>query len=168
MRVKRKEKYGGVEGYGSFSLGDRACCHGAGPPIGGCLVQWHNSADSFIIEKFFLSSCLTVHTLLLHPSLFSFPLFHPLSLLSHKKKLMNYIRFIMSAVATTHFHSDTVTSAAQVKETRSSTNLLKVLEVITPQFTIHYVFIRQLRKFSFLNCACYSPESFMVEMLICR
>lgn len=56
-----EEKYGGVEGYGCFSLGDRACCHGAGPPIGGDLVQSLNSRDCFIIEKFFLSSCLTSH-----------------------------------------------------------------------------------------------------------
>lgn len=38
-REKRRENYGGVEGYGCFSLGDRACCHGAGSPIGGSLVQ---------------------------------------------------------------------------------------------------------------------------------
>lgn len=68
---ERKRKYGGVEGYGCFSLGDRACCHGAGPPIGGSLVQSLNSTDCFIIEKFFLSSCLTSHPLLLHRSLFS-------------------------------------------------------------------------------------------------
>lgn len=51
-----KKKSGGVEGYGCFSLGDRACCHGAGPPIGGSPVQSLNSTDCFIIEKFFLSS----------------------------------------------------------------------------------------------------------------
>lgn len=50
---REREKYGGVEGYGCFSLGDRACCHGAGPPIGGSLVQSLNSTDCFIIEKFF-------------------------------------------------------------------------------------------------------------------
>lgn len=52
MREKGKEKYGGVEGYVCFSLGDRACCHGAGPPIGGGLVQSLKSTDCFIIEKF--------------------------------------------------------------------------------------------------------------------
>lgn len=74
VREKRREKYGGVEGYGCFSLGDRACCHGAGPPIGGSLVQSLNSADCFIIEKFFLSSCLTSYPLLLHLSLLFFSL----------------------------------------------------------------------------------------------
>lgn len=62
MRVKRKKKYGGVEGYGSFPPGDRACCHGAGPLIGGSFTQSCNSADCFIIEKFFLSSCLVFFT----------------------------------------------------------------------------------------------------------
>lgn len=83
-RKEAKKKYGGVEGYGCFSLGDRACCHGAGPPIGGSLVQSLNSADCFIIEKFFLSSCLGSHPLLLHPSFFFPPLshlLHPLALL---------------------------------------------------------------------------------------
>lgn len=70
VREKGREKYGGVEGYGCFSLGDRACCHGAGPLIGGGLVQSLNSTDCFIIEKFFLSSCLTSQPLLLHLSLF--------------------------------------------------------------------------------------------------
>lgn len=131
---KRKKKYGGVEGYGCFSLGDRACCHGAGPPIGGSLVQSLNSADCFIIEKFFLSSCLGSHPLLLHPSFFSPP--SPISYIllhcfSHLKKLICYIRFIMSAVAATQFHFDTVihlTSAAQVWEAESFINLFTVLE----------------------------------------
>lgn len=52
MRVKREKKYGGVEGYGCFPPGDRACCHGAGLLIGGSLTQSCNSADCFIIEKF--------------------------------------------------------------------------------------------------------------------
>lgn len=64
----KKKKSGGVEGYGCFSLGDRACCHGAGPPIGGRPVQSLNSTDCFIIEKFFLSSCLAGHPFLLHLS----------------------------------------------------------------------------------------------------
>ena len=89
VRVKGREKYGGVEGYGCFSLGDRACCHGAGPPIGGSLVQSLNSTDCFIIEKFFLSSSLTSHPLLLHLSLFPLlSLFLSLSLLPpfHSKR----------------------------------------------------------------------------------
>lgn len=65
---REKKKSGGVEGYGCFSLGDRACCHGAGPPIGGRPVQSLNSTDCFIIEKFFLSSCLAGRPFLLHLS----------------------------------------------------------------------------------------------------
>lgn len=52
---KGVEKYGGVEGNICFSLGDRACCYGAAPSIGGSLVQSLNSKDCFIIEKFFLT-----------------------------------------------------------------------------------------------------------------
>lgn len=80
VREKGREKYGGVEGYGWFSLGDRACCHGAGPPIGGDLVQSLNSIDCFIIEKFFLSSCLTSHPCS-SIFFFFFPLFSSCTLL---------------------------------------------------------------------------------------
>lgn len=38
----------GAEG-NLFSLGDRACCHGAPRPIGGSVVQW---GGGFIIENF--------------------------------------------------------------------------------------------------------------------
>lgn len=61
---------GGVKGCGSFSLGDRASCHGAGPPIGGSLIQSRNGSGCFIIENFSLSSCLTIQPLL-HLSLLS-------------------------------------------------------------------------------------------------
>lgn len=52
-RDHAREKYGGVARYGCFSLGDRACCHGAGLAIGGSVGQWLNRTDCFIIEKFF-------------------------------------------------------------------------------------------------------------------
>lgn len=38
-RDHEREKYGGVARYGCFSLGDRACCHGAGLAIGGSVGQ---------------------------------------------------------------------------------------------------------------------------------
>lgn len=44
------QRDGGVEGALWFSLGDRACCHGAGPPIGGGLGQSHASTVCFIID----------------------------------------------------------------------------------------------------------------------
>lgn len=118
VKEKRRGKYGGVKGYGCFSLGDRACCHGAGPPIGGSLVQSLNSADCFIIENFFLSSCLTIQPLLLHLSCSFFPLlclsyttflfslFHTHT----QKRPVNYIRFLMCAEAAIQFFPSTIHS----------------------------------------------------------
>lgn len=112
--VRKKREIRGCTGIlADFSLGDRACCHGAGPPIGGVPGQSFNSTDCFIIEKF---SSLPVSP--------TAPCFSPSS--SLQRKLINYTRFVMSAQAVSQIPSDTLlhfTPVAEVHFAESGTYL---------------------------------------------